>query len=213
MRAARIFVLAALAAAAALGADDAGVLLGPGSDLGALNPVVAALAAQGGVRASFTERRFFPFKREATVLKGVLRISPQRGMSLQYTEPEARVMVADDAGLVLRDGAGHERKMPPGSREAGAVASLLPIMRFDLPALLPAFDVRARGNAAGWTFEFTPRESGASQGMGSILVGGSGSTVTRLEFKRSATQRVEIDVGTTETGVTFGADELHRFFR
>jgi hypothetical protein len=202
-----------VATAAALGADDTGVLLGPGSDLGALKPVVTALAAQGGVRATFTERRFFPFKREATVLKGVLRISPQRGMSLQYTEPEDRVMVADDAGLILRDGAGHERKMPPGSREAGAVASLLPIMRFDLPELLPAFDIRARGNSAGWTFEFTPRGPGATQGLGSILVGGSGSTVTRLEFKRSATQRVEIEVGTTETGVTFAPDELRRFFR
>jgi hypothetical protein len=213
VRAVRIFALAALVASAALGAEDTGFLLGPGADLGALKPVVAALAAQGGVRASFTERRFFPFRREATVLKGVLRISPQRGMSLQYTEPEARVMVADDDGLILRDGAGHERKMPPGSREAGAVASLLPIMRFDLPALLPAFDIRARGNSAGWTFEFAPRGPGATQGLGSILVGGSGTTVTRLEFKRSASQRVEIDVGTTETGVTFGADELRRSFR
>ena len=98
-------------------------------------------------------------------------------------------------------------------REAGAVASLLPIMRFDLSMLLPAFDIRARGNPAGWTFEFTPREPGASQGLGSILVGGSGTTVARLEFKRSASQRVEIDVGSTQTGVTFGADELRRFFR
>jgi hypothetical protein len=37
--------------------------------------------------------------------------------------------------------------------------------------------------------------------------------VRRLEFRRSATQRVEIIIGATQTGVAFTPEEERRFFR
>ena len=79
------------------------------------------------------------------VLAGVLRVSPDRGLSLEYTQPEESILIADSAGLLLRDGQGRTRAMPSGSRGPGAVASLLPIMRFDLAALYPRFAIRAYG--------------------------------------------------------------------
>ena len=199
-------------AVAARGAPDPGEVLAPGGLPGDWKALVAALAAKGPIEASFTERRYFPFRHEPTVLKGVLRISPERGLSLQYTDPEPSVLIADSAGLVLRDQGG-SREMASGSREAGAIASLLPIMRFDLPALFPRFVIRARRTDADWSFEFTPRNVDSAGSLGSITVLGAGTDVRQLEFRRSASQRVEIEVGETRAGVVFTAAELARYFR
>jgi hypothetical protein len=207
-------LLASLAlVAAAHGAVDAGQILTPASAAGDWGPLIGALAAKGPVQASFTEYRYFPFRREPTILKGVLRISPVHGLSLQYTDPEPSILIADATGLIMRDKTGRSRERPAGSREGGAIASLLPILRFDFTALFPLFNIRATRGAASWAFEFTPREPGAAGSLGVITVAGSGTDVSRLEFKRSISQRVEIDVADTKSGVAFTPDELARFFR
>jgi hypothetical protein len=210
---ARGLVIAALTvASAAMGASETGDVLAAGA-IGAWAPLVSALGAKGPIQANFAERRYFPFRREPTSLVGILRISPENGLSLQYTAPQASVLIADKGGLILRDGDGRSREMPSDSREGGAISALLPIMRFDLPALFPRFVIRARRTDAGWTFEFTPRDREAAGALGSIIVTGAGTDVRHLEFRRSASQRVEIDVTDTRTGVAFTPAELARFYR
>jgi len=199
--------------AAAHAATGDGELLTADNAGGDWKTLVGALAAKGTVQAAFTERRYFPFRREPTVLKGVLRISPEKGLSLQYTDPQPSVMIADAAGLALREPNGRTRSAPSGSREGGAIASLLPIMRFDLPALYPSFVIRASHTDEGWRFEFTPRDAAVAGTLGSITVLGAGTDVRRLEFRRSASQRVEIEVGETRAGTAFTPAELAQFFR
>jgi hypothetical protein len=213
MRPLRACIAAVALAGAALGAPPAGDLLTPEGAAGEWRPLIAALASKGPVQATFTERRYFPFRREPMLLKGVLRISPERGVSLQYIEPEANVLIADATGLILRDRNGRSREISAASREGGAIASLLPIMRFDLPALSPRFIIRAQRTDAGWQFEFTPREADAAGSLGTITLAGSGTDVRHLEFKRSESQRVEIDVGETRTGAVFTPVEQAQFFR
>ena len=203
--------LALLAAARA--AADEGMLLSPGAPQAQWSALFGALGAKGTVFAPFTERRFFPFRREPTVLRGLLRFSADRGLSLQYTDPVPSVLVADPSGLLVRDKDGRSREIPAGSRETGAVAALLPIMRFDLQALYPRFAIRAMGSAAGWTIAFTPSDPEVAGSLGEIAVGGAGTDVRRIEFRRSASQRIEIDVGATRSGVPFTPEELRLFFR
>jgi hypothetical protein len=207
-------VVAALAlACAAHGAQDGGEILTPGNAAGEWGPLIGALASKGPIQAVFTEHRYFPFRREPMLLTGVLRISPERGVSLQYMLPEPDLLIADATGLILRDPNGRSREISASSREGGAIAALLPIMRFDLPALFPRFIVRAQRTDSGWRFDFTPRDADAAVSLGSIAVSGSGTDVRHLEFRRSASQRVEIDVGDTRTGAVFTAAELAQFFR
>jgi hypothetical protein len=193
-------------------ADEPGMLLGAGADEGEWKPLIASLAAKGTILAPFTELRFFPFRREAMQLEGTLRISPERGLSLQYLKPDANVLIADSSGLLLKDRRG-AREMPAGSHQSGAVAALLPIMRFDFPALYPRFLIRASGTPAAWKFQFIPKDPEVAGSLGQITVEGAGNDVTHLEFRRSAKQRIEIEVGATRSGVPFTPAELAQFFR
>ncbi|HMD59905.1 MAG TPA: outer membrane lipoprotein carrier protein LolA [Opitutaceae bacterium] len=205
---------AALALIASAHAEqDPGALLSPGAGEAQWRPLVEALAAKGTVMAAFTERRFFPFRRAPMLLRGVLRISPERGLSLQYTDPDESILIADSVGLLLKDREGHLRDLPSGPRGTGAMAALLPIMRFDLQALYPRFLIRACRSGAEWRFDFTPRDQETARSLGAISVRGSDSDVRRLEFRRSSSQRVEIEVGETRTGVAFSPAELKQFFR
>ena len=176
-------------------------------------PVIGALAAKGPIQASFTERRYFPFRREPTVLKGVLRVSPAHGLSLEYTAPEPGVIIADSAGLVVRSRDGRSHELAAGSREGGAVASLLPVMSFDLPALYPTFAIRFLRTGADWRFEFTPKDSGAARALGTITVAGSGSEVRHLEFRRSAPRGSRSMSARRGSGATFSPAELATYFR
>lgn len=213
MNRARAFIILLALLAAPGGAQEPGALLTPGGAGETLwKPLTDALAAKGTVVGLFTERRFFPFRREPMILKGVLRISPERGLSLQYTQPDESVLVADASGILLKDRSG-TRELPSGDRETGAIGSLLPIMRFDLPALYPRFVIRASRSGADWSFEFTPRDPAGASALGTISVAGSDSEVRHLEFRRSSSQRVEIDVSDTRTGAPFSPADLVRFFR
>jgi outer membrane lipoprotein carrier protein LolA len=211
MRAAKLGVLLILLAAS-LRADN-GVALTPELAGGEWKPLLSALASKGALQASFTELRFFPFRRDPTVLKGTLRISPEKGLSLQYAEPEASVLVADSSGILLRDAAGRSSPMPADSRQAGAIASLLPIMRFDLASLFTRFDIRAQRTGENWRFEFTPRDPAAASALGVITVLGTDEDVRHLEFKRSERQRIEIEVDGTRSGLVFTPAELRDYFR
>jgi len=209
----RAFILPLVFLAAAQGAQDAGALLAPGAGELGWRPLIDSLAAKGTVLAPFTEHRFFPFRRDPVALTGILRYSPERGLSLQYVNPEPSVLIADTSGLLLRDRQGRSRELPSESREAGAIASLLSIMRFDLAALYPRFIIHAFRTESGWGFRFTPRDPEVARSLGEITVEGSGSQVRHLEFKMSSSQRVEIDVGENRSGTPFAPAELRQFFR
>jgi hypothetical protein len=209
-----VILAAALAMPAGMVASDGGaVALDTASGLGDWKPIVDSLAARGPIVARFTESRFFPFRFRPTVLHGILRLSPENGLSLEYTDPEHYVLIADAHGILVREADGRTREPPSGSHESGAVAALLPIMRFDLSALRDSFGIRGIRSGETWTLTFTPRDPGLADTLGEISVGGAGPEVRHLEFKRSPSQRIEIDVSQTTAGTVFGPKELAAYFR
>jgi hypothetical protein len=198
---------------------SAAVPTAPGSELivgendAAWTPLFAALAAQGAVRSTFTENRWFGVRREPVVLQGELRHSDVRGLSLHYTQPEEQLCVVDAKGLLLRDAKGRTRTMAADPNAPRMDAALLPVLRFDLPALLKLFTLRAARDGDDWRLDFAPRTPELARSLSALVVEGSGERVSRLEFRRSAKQRVEVLIGETQTGVTFAAEEEKRFFR
>ncbi len=179
----------------------------------AWRPLFTALAGQGGVHSTFTEHRWFSVKKTPVVLHGELRHSATRGLSLRYTQPEEQLMVVDDKGLLLRNAEGRTRTMAADPRAPRIDAALLPVLRFDLPVLLQLFSLHAARDGEDWRLDFVPRTPELARHLSVIVVEGSGEQVCRLEFRRSAKQRVEVLIEATETGVAFTAEEEKRFFR
>jgi len=190
-----------------------GPVLGLGAGAAAWGALFAALAQQGAIAAPFTELRHFPFRHLPVVLPGELRFDPSHGVSLHYPGPPEATLIVDDRGLVLRDARGRTHELPHDPRTAAAGAVLLPVLRFDLPALAGNFQIRAAGDTHAWRLDFEPRDPALTRDLGTITVAGAETTVQRLEFGRVGDQRIEIRVGAVRTGVTFSAAELRRYFR
>ena len=202
-----------------VGLARAAVPAAPGPELiagendAAWTPLFTALASQGGVFATFTENRWFSVKKTPVVLRGELRHSDARGLSLHYTEPEDQLTLVDAKGLQLRDARGRTRTMAADPRAPRMDAALLPVLRFDLPALLKLFTLRAARDGDDWRLDFTPRTPELARHLSTLTVEGSGECVRRLEFRRSAKQRVEVLIEETHTGVAFTVEEEKKFFR
>ncbi len=203
--------LCAVARAAVPSAPGPELVAGENDD--AWTPLFAALAAQGGVHSTFTEHRWFSVRKTPVVLRGELRHSDARGLSLHYTEPEEQVLVVDAKGLLMRNAQGRTRTMAADPRAPRMDAALLPVLRFDMPALLKLFTLRAARDGDDWRLDFVPRTPELARHLSTLTVEGTGERVSRLEFRRSAKQRVEVLIGETQTGVTFTAEEEKRFFR
>jgi hypothetical protein len=162
--------------------------------------------------ADFTERRSFPFKKEAVELKGEVRVSPDHGLSLHYLTPEERIVILDSKGMVLRGNAGE--KMPPADPRATAVnEALLHVLRFDFAALEREFDLYGRKDGSAWNLALVPRVDSMRKSIGRITVTGDAAVVTRIELRRSAKQSIEILMAPPKPQAAFTADEIKRFFR
>jgi len=193
--------------------SQAGDVLVLGSNDAAWRPLLAELAAKGTVYAPFTERRHFAFRSVPVILQGEMRLDPERGLSLHYLSPEVSTMIVDAKGVVLRDARGRSRALPNDPSSPSAATALLPVLRFDLVGLDRNFTIRAARAGAAWRFDFTPKNPELKRSLGSIVVEGQGDLVRQLEFRRSATQSVSIEVGDPKSGVVFGSDEAARYFR
>lgn len=173
-------------------------------------PLFQALAAQGAVRANLTEHRWFSVRREPTVLTAEMRLDPERGLSLHYSE---RTIIMDERGVLVRDARGRSRPVKRDDRAPATNALLLPVLRFDRPALEKNFTLHGARTGDAWRLDFVPRENAGPEGVGGIVVHGTDTVITHLELRPKAGLRIAITIEDARTGVTFSAEETKRFFR
>ena len=191
----------------------------PGEEIvsvsGALSwgPLLAKLAGKGALYSTFTEQRWFPFKKVPVSLQGELRYEQSLGLSLRYTQPEDRMMILDSQGLVMRDAKGRQRTSPANDKVPDLVRSLLTIMQFDAESLLNLFVLRGAKSGDEWRIDMEPKSKEQAKMLGWITVFGAGDEVRHLVFKRSANQRVEIFIKQTWPVADFSAADRKRFFR
>lgn len=174
--------------------------------------LIATFAHQPDITADFAERRFFPFKKAAVELKGEVRVSTVRGLSLHYTAPEERIVILDAGGVLIRAPAG-EKAPPADPRAAAANEALLHILRFDFVALEKDFELYGQRAGEAWTLALVPRTETLRRSVGRISVAGGVAAISRIEIRRSAKQAIEILIEPPKSAAPFTADELKRFFR
>jgi hypothetical protein len=206
-----LLLLAGLARAAP--PPEPGPVIVAGENDAAWRPLFTALANKGTIHSQFREHRWFPFRKQAVVLEGEMRLAPGRGLSLRYVKPEESLVIVDERGLLLRDATGAPRELPADPRAGAVNAALLPILRFDEAEFAKVFLLHAARDGGEWRLDFVPRDPALARTLGRIVLHGADEVVCRIEFRRSATQRVEILIGETATGVTFSEADLQRFFR
>jgi hypothetical protein len=171
-----------------------------------------AFAHNPDTAADFTERRKFPFKKEPVELKGEVRVSTTRGLSLHYTAPEDRTVILDAAGVVVRAPTG-ENAMPADPRAAAANDALLHVLRFDFAALEKDFELYGQREGARWTLALVPRTETLRRSVGRITVLGEATAIRHIEIRRTPTQAIDISIASPRPAAVFTADELKRFFR
>jgi glycosyltransferase involved in cell wall biosynthesis len=194
---------------------EAGALITPEYRLPPAAPawtdLITAFANNPDITADFTEQRFFPFKKEPVELRGEVRVSAARGLSLHYTAPDERTVILDDRGVLIRAPAG-EKAPPADPRAAAANAALLNILRFDVVALEQDFELYGKREDTAWTLGLVPRTDALRRSVGRITVEGAGAAISRIEIRRTAKQAIIIRIGAPQAGA-FAAEELKRFFR
>ena len=197
-------------------AADSGSLVNPAHRLApgapAWNDLVAAAAQQADATADFTERRYFPFKKEPVELAGEVRVSATRGLSLHYATPEERTVILDAQGMLIR-GPADEKALPADPRVRAANEALLHILRFDFAALEKDFEIYGARTGAAWTLVIVARSEEIRRSVGSITVAGEAAVVRRIELRQSAKQYVEILNAPPRPPAEFSAEELKRYFR
>src|SRR5271168_1891508 len=167
-------ILAGLFAVAAR-ADEASALAIPAKRIARDDPewnkLAGELRAEAAVTANFTELRWFAFKSSPIVLKGEVRVSADRGLSLHYIEPEEQVVIIDGRGGLLRSSAG-DRAMPSDPRADAANFALLHLLRLDLPLLSESFEVYGKRTDSAWTLALAARDAEMQRSLGTIIVDG-----------------------------------------
>lgn len=179
----------------------------------AWSAILEGLATTRSRQSQFEERRYFPFRRTPVVLKGEIRIIPDRGLSLRYLAPESRILIVDEKGLLMRDDEGRQREAPADSRAQAITSALVSVLRFDLPTLEKSFEVHGRIEGPRWTLAFVPREPALGELVGVLGVSGEKGQLDLIELVKSPTQRIEIRVSGTRDNVIFPGDVIERFFR
>jgi hypothetical protein len=174
--------------------------------------LIEAFAHHPDIAADFIERRHFSFKKEPVELKGEVRVSATRGLSLHYTAPEERTVILDAQGVLMRAAAG-EQAPPADPRAAAANAALLHVLRFDLGMLETDFELYGQRDGATWTLALVPRTEAQRRSIGRITVSGEAAAVRHIELRRSAKQFIEIVIGPPRAAAAFTADDMKRFFR
>lgn len=197
----------------AVSLDEPGPRLVTGENDAEWQPLLKALADKGAIFSSFTEQRWFSFRRDPVVLTGEMRMSPDHGLSLRYVEPDEKMMIVDSRGIVLRNARGRSRVLKPDPESMNTGEALLRVMRFDLNGLMRDFEVYAVGNRETWRFDFVPRAEELNEKVGPITVWGADEKVVRLEMRPEKGPRIEIAINSAQENVTFTAAELEKFFR
>ncbi|HZZ56452.1 MAG TPA: glycosyltransferase [Opitutaceae bacterium] len=221
-RARRRPLLAALAlfALLPLGSGRAGA-----APLAPPDPVIAAdspgwqtlfrqLGAGGDRTARFTESRYFPFRTAPVELTGEVRISPRRGFSVAYATPRRRTLIVDSGGLLLRDARGRDRPAPDDPRVRAAIAAMVDILRFDLPALEQLYVLHGSRAGEDWRLSFLPRPGRTPPGGFAVLaLSGHGPVPNRIELIRSANERIVITLADERRLASFSPAEVAAYFR
>jgi glycosyltransferase involved in cell wall biosynthesis len=206
----------ALLLAAGLAARPAGAaaLANPDPAISAADarwaPILHQLELPGNRQSHFEERRYFPFRTGPVVLSGTVRISPAHGLSLEYRQPDYRVVIVDGDGLLMRDSQGRDRPVPNDPHMAQAMGAFVSILSFDPKRIEEHYILHGSQAGPDWRISLVPRQTGD---WSAIVLTGNADGLAGIELVRSQSLRITIALSAPRSDVTFTPADLTRYFR
>lgn len=175
--------------------------------------LAARLGAVPDGLAEFAEERTFHFRSRPVLLAGVARVSARHGLSLEYTQPEPRIVIVDRQGVLFRE-QGADRPAPADPRARVMNDAMLHVLRFDLARLAEDFDLRGRQDASTWQLVLRPRAPEGQRAVAQIDAEGDHNAVRRLVLRRADRQTIDIRIQPARAlPAGFPAEEVRRYFR
>ena len=173
-------------------------------------PILHQLAQPENRQSHFEERRYFPFRTGPVVLSGTVRISPARGLSLEYQKPDYRMVIVDNGGLLMRDSSGRDQPVPNDPHLSQAAGAFVSILHFDERQIEAQYILHGSQAGADWRISLEPRQAGDWSAV--VLTGNAGG-LTGIELVRSKSIRITIALSASQPDATFTPADLTRYFR
>lgn len=161
----------------------------------------------------FVEKRVFPFRSKAATVRGIVRMSDSLGVSIEYPEKDA-VLIIDDAGLIMRrlkdNGKVRERHV---SLEDGELAGLMAaVMSFDKERLLEAFDLSVDGDKSSWVLTLKPKGE-TSEKVVKASIHSDAKLVNEVQIELKGSRQILIEILEERPVDRFDEETIQQYFR
>jgi hypothetical protein len=177
------------------------------------NRVFDGLSARRNIRSEFTELRHSGFRSKPVPVKGVMRFSPEHGVSIEHTDGvDVTVTLITAKGLFRRE----DGRFDPVVHDVPAARAprlLYPVFNFDRKSVAANFTAEGelRGGDA-WTMTLRPRDPDVAGTVTRVELAGTGDRIGRIVIVRDERTRIEIIIRTSEFPEKFEAPEVSAYF-
>lgn len=175
--------------------------------------VFDGLSVRRNIRSEFTELRHSGFRSKPVEVKGVMRFSPEHGVSIEHTDGvDVTVTLITEKGLFRRE----DGRFDPVDHDVPAVRAprmLYPVFNFDRKSVAAGFTAEGGlGEGGAWTMTLRPRDPDVAGAVARVELAGAGDRIGRIVIVRDERTRIEILIRTTEFPEKFEAPELAAYF-
>ncbi|MEX2381488.1 MAG: hypothetical protein WD490_03825, partial [Opitutales bacterium] len=176
--------------------------------------LIGNLEGDGDRLIEFEEKRFFPALETTVSLAGRIRYSPNHGISLEYFEPERKILIFDERGVIERAPGGRDRELP--SRRARLVEPfsrfLLHLFRGDTINIHNDFSLFFAEDVDSWSVGVRPTDWRVQRHLASIVLRGAGVRPGALLISLTDGNSQEITL-LDDSETPFTRSEREAFFR
>lgn len=176
-------------------------------------PVFSVLSRPKYIRSQFTELRHSRFRSKPTEVRGVMRYSPEHGVSIEHRDgDDITVTLITPKGLYQRSD-GRFELVDHDVPAVRAPRMLYPVFNFDRKTLAENFTVAGEATPGGqWHLTLTPKDKEIAGAVARVELDGDKAGITRIVIVRDETTRIEIRIDATEFPEGFQKPETEAYF-
>jgi hypothetical protein len=183
---------AALVAPALAAAEPQAAIDENSSEPWGLEQLMLELGQVQHAKARFVERRYFKVLKSPLELTGTLAYDAPDRLVKRTLEPKPETLTVEDDRLVIESQArarARTLRLEDYPVVWAFVESFRSTLKGDLAALARFYRVALEGGPQRWQLSLTPRDPKMSALIESILIGGSGKRISRIEIREAQGDR------------------------